>query len=204
MAAPGSGRGGWGVRRALPIGPPHGALRPSDAALARDVGVARVAGDGDATDPLWPGGLPDDLLPARDPGEAGGGHRRAGRRAPRPRHRRRLERDGAPDVRHPLPAPPGAHGPLRVRGPGDPRALARRAGHARPAPLPTGRGAELPPAGRRGPDRRRSRRATDDARGRRAGGRVERHPRDVRRLSAEARRPGWALPVATPPPSACR
>ena len=151
-------------------------------------------GDGDAADPFRPDRLPHDLLSAGDPGEARRGDRRAGRRSPRPRHRRRLERDGAPDVRHPLPAAPRAHGPPRVRRPGDPGALARRAGHARSALLPARRGAELPPPGGRDADRRRARRAADDAGGRRAGGRVERDPRDVRRLSAEARGPGRPLP----------
>ena len=59
-------------------------------------------------------------------------------------------------------------------------------------PYYPGGGAELPGPDRRGPDRR-SRRAKDHARGRRVRRRVERHPRDLRRVPAEARGPGRPL-----------
>ena len=65
---------------------------------------------------------------------------------------------------------------------------------------PARRGAELPAPDRREADRRRARRAADDARRRRARRRVERDARDLRRVSAEARGPGRPLPGRRPRP----
>src|SRR3989338_6083541 len=130
LAAPGAHRGGGRLRRPAPLRPPHRPLRRLRAAVARRLGLARVARDGHLAPPLRPARAPPDLLPSRAarPARRGGGPAR--RRPPRPRHRRRLARARAPDVRHPLPVAPGAPGPAR----GGARVI-RALGEGRPGTL---------------------------------------------------------------------
>ena len=208
LAAPRAGGRGRRVRRALPVRSPHRALRRLDAAFARDLGVAaRTWRRPPGASASARSSRPLTFYQPAHPRQARGRHRPAGGRPLRPRDRRGLERDGAPDVRHPLPAASRAHGPVRGRRPRDPRALAGHAGHARAAVHAARRRAELSPAGRRAADRRRPRRAADDARRRRARRRVERDARDLRRVSKEARGPRRPLPRGRPGPgrrSGCR